>query len=102
MNTKDTKHKKIHYEKLISVGCIICRKMGFPNSPAEIHHIRYKDLGISRRSKARECIPLCPNHHRNGPESYHYSPKRFNEKWGSQKELLQEVLTYVNNTDDVK
>jgi len=37
-----------------------------------------------------------------GKEGYHYSPKRFNAKWGSQKELLQEVLTHVNNTDDVK
>ena len=103
MNIKNTKKYRSEYlSKLADLGCIICKKMGFPNSPAEIHHIRYKDLGMSRRSKARECIPLCPNHHRNGSESYHYSPKKFNAKWGSQKELLQEVLTYVNNTDDVK
>ena len=97
MSTKNIKNKK-HLERLVDLGCIICKKLGFPDSPAEIHHIRYKDLGISRRSKARECLPLCPRHHRNGPESYHYSPKRFNEKWGSQKDLLREVLSYVNDT----
>jgi len=96
LSTKSIKNKK-HLERLVDLGCIICRKMGFPNSPAEIHHIRYKDLGISRRSKARECIPLCPNHHRNGSESYHYSPKKFTKKWGTQKELLDFTLTLVKD-----
>ena len=93
MSTKNIKNKK-HLERLVDLGCIICKKLGFPDSPAEIHHIRYKDLGISRRSKARECIPLCPNHHRNGPESYHYSPKRFNEKWG--RSVKRKERTYRN------
>ena len=48
------------------------------------------------------CLPLCPNHHRNGPESYHYSPKNFTKKWGTQKELLTEILTQVKVLDDVE
>ena len=93
MTIKNTKHKKIHYEKLVSIGCICCRKMGF-NSPAEIHHINEGRIG--KRADFNKTIPLCPNHHRNGSESYHYSPKNFTKKWGTQKELLQEVLSYVN------
>ena len=101
MNIKNTKKYRSEYlSKLADLGCIICKKMGFPNSPAEIHHINEGRIG--KRASFRKCLPLCPNHHRNGIESYHYSPKRFSAKWGSQKELLQEVLTYVNNTDDVK
>ena len=56
---------------------------------------------MSRKASDFEAIPLCYEHHL-GKEGYHYSPKRFSAKWGTQKELLQEVLTYVNNTDDVK
>ena len=99
MSTKSIKYKKIYYEKLVSLGCIICKKMGFPNSPAEIHHINEGRIG--KRASFRKCLPLCPNHHRNGPESYHYSPKNFNKKWGSQKELLDFTLTQVKVLNDV-
>ena len=97
MNIKNTKKYRSEYlSKLANLGCIICKKMGFQDSPAEIHHINEGRIG--KRASFRMCLPLCANHHRNGSESYHYSPKRFSAKWGSQKELLQEVLTYVNNT----
>jgi hypothetical protein len=88
------KHKKEHLSKIASLGCIICRKMGFLDSPAEIHHIKEGRMG--KRSSDYKTLPLCPNHHRNGSESYHYSPKKFTEKWGTQTSLLQEVLSYVN------
>ena len=93
MTIKNTKHKKIHYEKLVSIGCICCRKMGF-NSPAEIHHINEGRIG--KRADFNRTIPLCVIHHMQGKESYHYSPKKFTEKWGTQTSLLQEVLSYVN------
>jgi len=59
--------------------------MGF-NSPAEIHHINEGRIG--KRADFNKTIPLCVIHHRQGKESYHYSPKKFTEKWGTQKELL--------------
>ena len=94
MNIKNTKKYRSEYlSKLANLGCIICKKMGFPNSPAEIHHINEGRIG--KRANFRMCLPLCPNHHRNGIESYHYSPKRFSAKWGSQKDLLTETLTQV-------
>ena len=87
------KHKKEHLSKIASLGCIICRKMGF-NSPAEIHHINEGRIG--KRADFNKTIPLCVIHHRQGKESYHYSPKNFNKKWGSQKELLTLVNEMVN------
>jgi len=95
MKTTKTKHEKEHMNKIADLGCIICRKMGFPNSPAELHHIKDK-TGMGRKASNFEVIPLCPRHHRQGKDSYHYSPKEFTKKWGTQKELLTEVLTYVN------
>ena len=96
MNTKSIKHRKEHLSKVAGLGCIICKKMGFPNSPAEIHHIKDRK-GMSKKASDFETIPLCPNHHRNGVESYHYSPKKFNKKWGTQKELLDFTLTLVKD-----
>ena len=90
-----TKHEKEHIQKIAALGCIICCKMGFPNSPAELHHIKDK-TGMGRKASNFEVIPLCPKHHRHGKDAYHTSPKEFTKKWGTQKELLTEVLTYVN------
>ena len=96
MNIKNTKKYRSEYlSKLADLGCIICKKMGFPNSPAEIHHINEGRIG--KRANFRMCIPLCPKHHRNGEESYHYSPKKFTKKWGTQKELLDFTLTLVKD-----
>ena len=34
-----TKDEKLHMRSVAELGCIICDKMGFPGSPAELHHI---------------------------------------------------------------
>jgi|TARA_B110000259_G_C13833375_1_gene329642 hypothetical protein len=46
-----------------------------------------------------EVIPLCPHHHRNSEESYHHSPKNFNDKRGSQEDLLREALENKSSND---
>ena len=94
MNTKNTKHKKIRYEKLVNLGCICCQKMGFLDSPTEIHHINEGRIG--KRADFNKTIPLCVFHHRLGKESYHYSPKKFDAKWGTQKEILTLVNKMIN------
>jgi hypothetical protein len=55
---------------------------------------------VGKRSSHFKVIPLCPKHHRIGKDSYHYSPKNFKEKWGTQEKLLEKVLTYVKKNDD--
>ena len=86
-----TKAEKLHMRSVAELGCIICDKMGFPGSPAELHHIM-SNTGMGKKATNYEVIPLCPHHHRNSKESYHQSPKEFTEKWGSQEELLDEIL----------
>ena len=86
-----TKHEKEHMQNVADLGCIICKKMGFPDSPAELHHIKDK-TGMGKKATNYEVIPLCPHHHRNSEDSYHQSPQNFTEKWGSQQELLDETL----------
>jgi hypothetical protein len=87
--------KKADSERLSSVaalGCIVCRRLGFPGSPAEIHHIR-AGMGKGQRASHQVAIGLCPFHHRNGGfgEAFHAGKKTWQEKFGTEMELLNEV-----------
>ena len=46
---KPTLKEQKHMERVASIGCIACRKLGIYDSPAEIHHIRNK-TGMGKRS----------------------------------------------------
>jgi len=91
-----TKKIKEHFEAIVNFGCLICHLMGFPKSPCEIHHIKEKGKSkMGKKASDYEVIGLCYLHHR-GDQGYHHSPKTFTERFGTQKELLQKVLSYVN------
>ena len=87
-----TKLEKQHMNKVAQLGCIICG-----NSEVHLHHIRYPGLGMGKRSTNFEVIPLCQPHHQ-GNLSVHGSPKLFEEKFGTQKQLLERVLKIINET----
>ena len=91
-----TKNKKAHYDRLFQLGCIICRKLGV-DTPPEIHHIK-NHTGMGRKEPYNRSIPLCGYHHRLSNESYHHSPKSFSEKWGSQEDLLKEVMALLKRS----
>lgn len=93
---KPTLKEQKHMERVASIGCIACRKLGIYDSPAEIHHIR-NQTGMGKRSNNYFILPLCPAHHRNSNESYHYSPKKFENRFGSQIKLLEEVLNILGS-----
>lgn len=41
------------------LGCVVCRRLGFANTPAEVHHIAEGSGPTSNYAVA----PLCPAHH---------------------------------------
>ena len=86
-----TKKEKLHMSQVAELGCICCNKLGFPGSPAQLHHIK-NQTGVGRKSSHYEVIPLCNFHHVGSEEAYHFSPKTFTEKFGSQEDLLKETL----------
>ena len=88
-----TKKEREHLKKVAELCCIVCRKMGYHDSPAEIHHI--KKGVMSKRSPHYETIPLCPYHHRTSNESYHLNPLWFDKTFGTQTELLEEVKQWL-------
>jgi hypothetical protein len=92
-----TADEKRHMQAVAELGCIACRKAGIYGSPAELHHIR-ETAGIGQRASHYEVIPLCYHHHRGTSKlapSVHMSRKAFVEAYGSEKDLLDEVMALL-------
>ena len=79
-----------HMNKVAELGCIVCHNRGFLN-PAEIHHTE----GKTRIGSHFLILPLCFEHHRKGnakePISRHPYKRRFEEAYGTEKELQKQV-----------
>lgn len=76
--------------RVCQLGCIVCYNLNYKDSPAEIHHIR-TGKGMGQRASHYEVIGLCPRHHRLGDEAFHASPKAWQDKYGTELELLEQV-----------
>ena len=86
-----TKAEKEHISRVAEIGCIACMNMGYPNTPAEIHHIR-AGAGAGQRSSHFRVIPLCFHHHSaQGSDGFHKAPRGWQERHGTEEELLAQV-----------
>ena len=89
-----TKAEKQFHDRMASIGCIACRKDGISNPVVSIHHID----GRTKPGAHMKVLPLCGPHHQTGGES---APAilpwkaRFEAKYGSQTELLNECLELI-------
>ena len=71
-----------------ALGCILCQRLGYGSSLAEIHHIRR--LGMPRDQAP--FIPLCPEHHRGKSGIHGLGRKAFCAKYGlTEEDLLADV-----------
>ena len=77
---------KKHYGRIAGLGCILCRHLGYLDTPAEIHHIRR--LGNVRNDSP--VIPLCPEHHRGNSGVHGLGKKGFAKRYGLTEENLLE------------
>ena len=85
-----TKDEKNHLRNVSELGCIVCRRLGFFGTPAEIHHIR-AGRGWGRSSHFHT-LPLCPEHHRGRTGVHGLGTKGFPKHYGfTEEELLDEV-----------
>lgn len=86
-----TKIERQHLSKVAALGCIVCSKMGYRDTPAEIHHLR-SGMGIGQRSSHFRTIPLCPEHHRGKTGVHGLGTKGFFRHFGyTEDDLLAEV-----------
>ena len=91
MSKKATKAEREHMSRVAELGCIVCTNTGYPDTPAEIHHIR-AGAGTGQRSCHFRVLPLCFNHHSaQGHDGFHNSPKTWQERHGTEEQLLEQV-----------
>lgn len=90
------KAEREHLSRLADLGCVLCLRLCYGATPAEIHHIR-DGQGMSQRASHFEAIPLCYSHHR-GPNGFHGLGKRaFVRRYGvDETMLLQETMRMVS------
>jgi hypothetical protein len=80
-----------HMNAVAELGCAVCRRMGYPGTPAELHHPR-AGVGGARRSSNWDVLPLCPEHHRGKTGVHGLGTKGFPKHWGfTEAELLEDV-----------
>jgi len=101
--TLDELTREERYKFLVSIGCIVCRNVyGWRSDPC-IHHIR-SGQGMMR-APDHLTIPLCPRHHLHHGYgvSFHDGPKAWQEKFGSEIELLDQVNSIIERSiEDAK
>ena len=80
---------------LADLGCVLCYHLGYPGTPAEIHHLRER-MGMGQRNDDDHAIPLCVEHHR-GQTGLHGMGKRaFERHYGiTELELLDLAQTLL-------
>lgn len=92
-----TRDEREHMDRVREIGCIVCREFHGELSPAEIHHLD----GKTKPGAHFKVLPLCTLHHRGGVDvpactSRHPYKARFEERYGSEEELLELVEKVLN------
>ena len=90
------KEQRQLYGKTADLGCILCRHLGYGETPAELHHIRKYG---SKRDNA-PVIPLCPEHHRGNTGVHGLGKKGFEKHYGlTENDLLTLTERELKNDD---
>lgn len=94
-----TKDERKYLSRVAELGCCVCRRMGYEGTLAEIHHPR-AGVGMGKRSKHYDAIPVCPQHHRHGKDSIHVlGTKGFPKHWGFTEQDLQDDVKNLLNRE---
>lgn len=84
-----TKDEKKHLDLLSQLGCVVCSRLGYGATPAEIHHPR-KGTGLALRASHYDAIPLCVEHHRGQTGVHGLGTKGFAKRYGfDESDLLE-------------
>jgi hypothetical protein len=92
-----TNSEKAHMARVASLGCAICRRIGFHDSPALVHHLR-SGTGLGRASHF-DTMPLCHEHHAGSTGIHGMGRRAWERHWGvSESELLEETKSLLGVT----
>ena len=77
--------------KVAGLGCLVCLRMGYEGTPAELHHPR-TGVGMAQRSSHMNVLPICPEHHRGKTGIHGLGTKGFVTEYGyTEDDLLDDV-----------
>jgi hypothetical protein len=83
--------EKKYMSKVAGIGCILCKRIGYEGTPAELHHPR-RGTGMGQRASHYDVLPLCPEHHRGKTGIHGLGTKGFSKHWGfDEADLLEDV-----------
>lgn len=92
-----TKAEQAWMDTIVRLGCIVCQRLDWGSTPAEVHHI----LGDGGRKLSHLLtIPLCMSHHRanlNNAQivSRHNWRIEFERRYGTEMDMHAEVVKRV-------
>ena len=91
-----TKDERAHMSKVAALGCVVCRNLGYGETPAALHHIR-AGQGMSQRASHFQVLPLCGAHHQTGGYgvAIHCGQKEWESRYGTEIELLEQVYAEI-------
>lgn len=69
------------------LGCAICLRLGYGETPAHVHHPR-TGVGAGLRGLDEEAIPLCPEHHQGKTGLHGMGRKAFERRYGVTEQQL--------------
>ena len=88
-----TKREREYRNRVVALGCLVCRNLGYGPTPADYHHIR-TGQGTSQRASHFLGIPLCRDHHQHGGHgvAIHAGQETFERMYGTELDLLAQTI----------
>mgnify|MGYP003403923647 FL=1 len=86
---------KRHKSRVAALGCILCRNLGYGETPPQLHHVR-EGQGMSQRASDMLVIPLCPEHHQGGTGLHGLATREFERRYKTTElDLLADTLELI-------
>ena len=79
--------------KISELGCCVCRKIGYPGTPAELHFFSIKQ-SMKSTKRVQVVLPICPTHHRAETGIHQLGKRNFEKFYGF---TIAELLEDTNN-----
>lgn len=76
--------------QVADLGCAMCRRMGYPETPSQLHHPR-EGVGMAQRQSDWLVIPLCEQHH-TGSKGWHGTREDFKRHSVNEMDLLADTI----------
>jgi len=76
--------------RVAALACILCRRLGYGEHAAEVHHIR-TGQGAAQRASDWLTVPLCPDCHR-GSHGIHGDRARLRQAKVTELDLLADTI----------